>query len=113
MRLDIKLAKKPIDIAALNAAVNRNFFGIPLKIASLEYILLGKIWFLGDISDVKNSEFLEYNDIKDFINVFIQNRDQVKFEWLEKEVQALGLYNTLERILNYINEHFQDEPTKL
>ncbi|MHA1729320.1 MAG: DUF6036 family nucleotidyltransferase [Promethearchaeota archaeon] len=69
IRLDIKIANKPIDIEALNSGVIEHYSHMNLKIASINYILLGKIWFLGDISDIPDSELLEYNDIIDFLNV--------------------------------------------
>ncbi|TFG16975.1 MAG: hypothetical protein EU530_11265 [Promethearchaeota archaeon] len=105
MRLDVKIARKPIDIAVLNSAESHDYFGVTVKIASLNFILLGKIWFLGDISDVAETEFLEYNDIKDFINVYLENEEQVDMFWLENEVEKLKLSSTLARILEYIKEN--------
>ncbi len=107
MRLDVKIARKPIDIAVLKSAESHDYFGVKVKIASLNFILLGKIWFLGDISDVADSEFLEYNDIKDFINVYLENKEQVDMLWLEKEVEELKLNSTLARILEYIKENLE------
>jgi hypothetical protein len=106
MRLDVKIARKPIDIAALNSAEIHDYFGVKVKIASLNFILLRKIWFLGDISDIAETEFLEYNDIKDFINVYLENKEQVDMLWLENEVEELKLNPTLARILEYIKENF-------
>jgi hypothetical protein len=108
MRLDVKIARKPIDVDALNSAEIEDYFGVPIKIASLNFILLGKIWFLGDISDVQDSEFLEYNDIKDFINVYLENKDRVDITVLKTKVDELGLGTTLTRILNYIKQNFHD-----
>lgn len=101
MRLDIKIAKKPIDIEALNSGVIEPYNQLNLKIASVEYILLGKIWFLGDIYDIPDSELLEYNDIIDFLNVFINNRDSCDLNWLKKEVSLMNLSSTLDRLLDF------------
>jgi hypothetical protein len=106
MRLDIKLALKPIDRRALASSIPKNYFDITLKIASVNYILLGKIWFLGDISDILQDELLEYNDIKDFINVYIENKLDIDLKWLKKQANELGLDKTLSRLLNYIKEEY-------
>ncbi len=72
-----------------------------LKIASVEYILLGKVWFLGDISDIPDSELLEYNDIIDFLNVFANNKDSCDLNWLKKKVSLMKLSSTLDRLLDF------------
>ena len=99
MRLDIKLAQKPIDIEALNSAVIEHYNKIKLKIASVEYILLGKIWFLGDISHIHDSELLEYNDVIDFLNVFANNEETCNLDWLRKKISLMKLSSTLDRLL--------------
>ncbi len=101
MRLDIKIAKKPIDIEALNTGVIEHYNQMNLKIASVEYILLGKVWFLGDISDIPDSELLEYNDIIDFLNVFTNNKDSCDLNWLKKKVSLMKLSSTLDRLLDF------------
>ncbi|WP_371802416.1 DUF6036 family nucleotidyltransferase [Candidatus Lokiarchaeum ossiferum] len=100
MRLDIKIAKKRIDIEALNGAIIENYNQLSLKVASVESILLGKIWFLGDISDIPDSELLEYNDIIDFLNVYVNNRDSCDIGWVKKKVSLMKLSTTLNRVLN-------------
>jgi len=107
MRLDVKVARKAIDIAALKSSESTEYFGVHIRIASLNFILLGKIWFLGDISDISDSELLEYNDIKDFINVYLENKNHVDLMWLEEKVSELRLVPTLTRILDYINQNFE------
>jgi len=101
MRLDIKIAKKPIDIEALNTGVIEPYNQMNLKIASVEYILLGKVWFLGDISDIPDSELLEYNDFIDFLNVFTNNKDSCDLNWLKKKVSLMKLSSTLDRLLEF------------
>lgn len=105
MRLDIKIAKKPIDIEALNAGVIEHYNQMNLKIASVEYILLGKIWFLGDISDIPDSELLEYNDIIDFLNVFVNNKESCDLDWLKKKVSLMKLSSTLNRLLAFCSNN--------
>lgn len=105
MRLDIKIAKKTIDIDALNAGVIELYNEMNLKIASVEYILLGKIWFLGDISDIPDSELLEYNDIIDFLNVFINNKESCDLDWLKKKVSVMKLSSTLNRLLAFCSNY--------
>jgi len=105
MRLDIKIAKKPIDIEALNAGVIEHYNQMNLKIASVEYILLGKIWFLGDISDIPDSELLEYNDIIDFLNVFVNNKESCDLDWLKKKVSMMKLSSTLNRLLVFCSNN--------
>ena len=105
MRLDIKIAKKPIDIEALNTGVIEHYNKMCLKVASVEYILLGKIWFLGDISDIPDSELLEYNDIIDFLNVFVNNKESCDLEWLKKKVSLMKLSSTLNRLLAFCRDY--------
>lgn len=105
MRLDIKIAKKSIDIEALNAGVIEHYNQMNLKIASVEYILLGKIWFLGDISDIPDSELLEYNDIIDFLNVFVNNKESCDLDWLKKKVSMMKLSSTLNRLLAFCSSN--------
>jgi len=101
MRLDIKIAKKSIDIDALNAGVIEKFNKMKIKIASVEYILLGKIWFLGNISDIPDSELLEYNDITDFLNVLAFNKESCDLDWLKEKVSLMKLTPTLDRLLDF------------
>ena len=76
-----------------------------LKIASVEYILLGKIWFLGDISEIPDSELLEYNDIIDFLNVFVNNKESCDLDWLKRKVSLMKLSSTLNRLLAFCSNN--------
>jgi hypothetical protein len=105
MRLDIKIAKKPIDIEALNTGVIEHYNKMRLKVASVEYILLGKIWFLGDISGIPDSELLEYNDVIDFLNVFVNNKDSLDLDWLRKKASAIKSSSTLNRLLAFCRDY--------
>lgn len=106
MRLDIKIAQKAIDQNALKSSQLEEYFGLKLKVASVNFILLGKIWFLGDISDLREDEYLEYNDIKDFINVYLENLSNIDFDWLKEQVDTLQLQNTLSLLLDFIARNF-------
>ena len=107
MRLDVKIANKTIDREALLDSSQEIFFDTPLKIASVNFILFGKIWFLGDISDIMDTELLEYNDIKDFIDVYLLNKEKVNMPWLESKCTEINLNSTLSRLLNYISQEFE------
>lgn len=76
-----------------------------LKVASVEYILLEKIWFLGDISDIPDSELLEFNDIIDFLNVFVINKESCDLDWLKKKVSLMNLSSTLNRLLAFCSDY--------
>ncbi len=103
MRLDVKIAKKLIDIEALNAGIIEHYNQMNIKIASVEYILFGKIWYLGDISDIPDSELLEYNDVIDFVNVYANNRESCDLDWLREKVSSMNLSSTLDRLLRFSN----------
>lgn len=104
LRLDVKIAKKRIDLLTLENSQIIEYDQIKIKIACLEDILLEKIWFLGDISDIPDSELLQYNDILDFFNVLLQNKESINFELLEDKVKMLGYLDTLNRLLDYFNQ---------
>lgn len=101
MRLDIKIAKKSIDKEALDKKIFEPYKDLTLKVASVEYILLDKIWFLGDISDIPDSELLEYNDVLDFLNVYLNNKEKCNFAWLEKRIASMNLSSTLHRLISF------------
>jgi len=55
IRLDLKLAKNSDEKEVLEQAVEVEFQGIKLKIASKEQILYGKVLYMGDISDLDDN----------------------------------------------------------
>lgn len=108
MRLDVKIATSALDREALNHAEIHNYFGVPLRIASVNYVLLGKLWFLGDISDIEIPQYLKFNDIIDFINVFLQNKERVDIDWLKDQADQMNLTNTYTQLMQYIEDKFRE-----
>ncbi|TFF86065.1 MAG: hypothetical protein EU551_02695 [Promethearchaeota archaeon] len=98
IRLDIKIASREPEIDVLENAKLEKISNYKLRIAPLEYVLLGKLLFIGDIDDIPESELLEYQDILDFIMVYNSNKDQVNEEFIKKEAEKLGLQNTLDKL---------------
>lgn len=103
LRLDLKIAKKSIDLITLENSQIIEYDQIQIRIASLEDILLGKIWFLGDISEITDSDLLNYNDCLDFFNVIQQNKENINFDLLHSKVKNLGYVDTLDRLLDFMN----------
>lgn len=60
-----------MDRDVLKAAITERYHDIEISVAPIDYILLGIIWYLGDISRISEDELLEYNDVQDFLNVYI------------------------------------------
>jgi hypothetical protein len=98
IRLDIKIANKEPEIEVLENAKLKKISGHELKIAPLEYVLLGKLLFIGNIDDISESELLEYQDILDFIIIYNSNKDKVNEEFIKEEVEKLGLQNTFNKL---------------
>jgi len=106
LRIDLKIARKDEDRMALDYASWEDFEGEQIRVASPELILFGKVLYLGDISDIPDSEFLEYGDIKDFLAVF-QNAASINLTWLREKVAEAGLTETLNRLVAAA-ENFDD-----
>ena len=70
LRIDLKVARKPDDLLALDNGQWEDTEGLRLRIASAELILFGKVVYLGNIRDIPDSELLEYNDVRDFVNLY-------------------------------------------
>ncbi|MFO8018586.1 MAG: DUF6036 family nucleotidyltransferase [Promethearchaeia archaeon] len=100
LRLDIKVADKQRELEVLRNAKFKNILDCNLSIAPLEYILLGKIIYLGKIDDIPNSELMEYQDVGDFLTLFYTHKDEVDLSFLKKKTNQLGLKTTLSRLLN-------------
>ncbi len=105
LRLDLKIATRKDEIRVLNTAQTVEYQHEKIKIASLEEILYGKILYMGDISDLEQREFLEYNDIRDFLNVYKQNKGNINMNWLEEKVKEKGLKNTFSRLIKFLETH--------
>ncbi len=99
LRIDLKVAKKADDLNALTSAVKESYQGISIQVASTEQILYGKVLYLGDISDIPDSELLEYQDVRDFINVFREQQEKINLILLAEKVRGAGLTRTLERLI--------------
>ena len=100
LRLDIKVADKKSEHEVLNHAEKKNILGKALFIAPLEYVLIGKIIFLGLIDDISNSELLEYQDAIDFLTLFHANKDTIDLLFLKNKSKQIGLNTTLDRLLS-------------
>ena len=100
LRLDIKVAEKQREFDVLKNAINEKILGQELSIASLEYVLIGKIIYMGIINDIPDSELLEYQDIIDFLTIFHANREKVNLAFLSNKVKEIGLDSTLNRLLS-------------
>ncbi len=100
LRLDIKVADKQRELDVLKNAINEKILGQELSIASLEYVLIGKIIYMGIINDIPDSELLEYQDIIDFLTIFHANREKVDLAFISNKVKEIGLVSTLNRLLS-------------
>ena len=100
MRLDVKIADKKREKDVLENAVLNKLFGYNFKMAPLEYVLLGKIIYLGRIDDIPDSELFEYQDIVDFLTLYHANKENVNIEFLKNKTSEIGLSSTLEKLLS-------------
>ena len=100
MRLDVKIAFKKNEKDVLKNANVENILGCNLSIAPLEYILIGKILYMGTVEDIPDSELLEYQDILDFLTIYNANKDIIKMDLVYKKIGEIGLLPTLERLLS-------------
>lgn len=99
LRLDVKVAHKSRELEVLNNAIQQKLMGHDLCIAPLEYVLLGKIMYMGKIDDIPDSELLEYQDIFDFLTIFHLNKNKINMKFLSKKVEEIGLNSTFKRLL--------------
>ncbi len=99
LRLDIKVAEKKREQDVLNNAIKEKILGKELYIASLEYVLIGKIIYMGFINDIPDSELLEYQDIVDFLTLFHANREKINLAFIKNKIKETRLETTLNRLL--------------
>jgi len=85
LRLDVKVADKKLEHEVLNNAKREKILGKDLCIAPLEYVLIGKLVYMGLIDDISNSELLEYQDIIDFLTLFHANKENIDLTFLIKK----------------------------
>jgi len=100
IRLDLKIAYKKNEKDVLKNAISTKILGYNLSIAPLEYVLIGKILYMGNIDDIPDSELFEYQDILDFLTIYYANKNNVNMDLLYKKVGEIGLLSTLERLLS-------------
>ncbi|MHA1670159.1 MAG: DUF6036 family nucleotidyltransferase [Promethearchaeota archaeon] len=100
LRLDIKVADKNQEQEVLNNAKKEKILRKDLFIAPLEYVLIGKLIYMGLIDDIPNSELLEYQDIIDFLTLFHANKEKIDLTFLKDKAKQIGLKNTLDRLFS-------------
>jgi len=100
LRLDVKVADKKLEHEVLNNAKREKILGKDLCIAPLEYVLIGKLVYMGLIDDISNSELLEYQDIIDFLTLFHANKENIDLTFLIKKSNQIGLKTTLDKLLS-------------
>ncbi len=101
LRLDIKCAIKKNEIEVLNNAISEIIMGIKVRIAPLEYVLIGKLIFMGLIDDVPDGELMEFQDVIDFLTLYHSNKEKIDLISLKNKAKQIGLQNTLERLLSF------------
>lgn len=99
LRLDIKIADKKREYEVLNNAMRETIFGKELFIAPLEYVLIGKLIYMGQIDDIPDSELLEYQDVIDFLTIYHANRDKIDIPFLKEKAKEMDLENSLKSLL--------------
>ncbi|MFW9989912.1 MAG: DUF6036 family nucleotidyltransferase [Candidatus Odinarchaeota archaeon] len=100
LRLDLKVVDKKHEYEVLNSAQKKKILGKELYIAPLEYVLIGKLLYMGLIEDIPSSELLEYQDVIDFLTLFHANKDRINLAFLKNKTEQIGLKDTLERLLS-------------
>lgn len=102
IRVDIKVARKPDEAEVIAQAEDATYKGLSFKIATVEQVLYGKVMYLGDVSDLDDDELLDFNDARDFVSVF-QSASRVDIDWVRCKTRAIGLEQTLDRLLARIH----------
>jgi hypothetical protein len=98
LRVDIKIARKTDDIDALKNGTWETYDDIKMRIASPELILFGKVLYIGDISTETDADLLEFNDVRDFINVYMHS-ENLNMGWLNAKVAKKRLTETYNRLM--------------
>jgi len=100
LRLDIKVADKEREREVLIHAKKEKILGKEIFIAPLEYVLIGKLIYMGLIDDIPNSELLEYQDVVDFLTLFHANKEKIDLTFLINKAKQIGLKTTLDRLFS-------------
>jgi predicted nucleotidyltransferase len=98
IRIDLKAARNYDELEVLQQAKTEHFRDNNIQMASVEQILYGKILYLGDISDLEDEELLDFNDARDFVNVY-RTAKKLDLNWLKQKVKNKNLEETLNRLL--------------
>jgi len=106
IRIDLKIAKNSDEYEVIKESETWNFKDVHFPIASVEQILYGKILYLGDIKDLSDDELLDFNDVRDFLNVY-QSAKSINMAWLKMKAKKKGLSETFNRILAKAKENFE------
>lgn len=106
IRIDLKIARNFDEFEVIEESEKWNYQDVHFPIASVEQILYGKILYLGDIKDLSDDELLDFNDVRDFVNVY-QSAKSINMVWLKMKVKKKGLIDTFNRILAKAKEDFE------
>ncbi len=98
LRIDLTIAKKPDELDALNSAILTKFEDTHLNLASVDQVLYGKVLYLGDVEEVPDEELLEYNDVLDFLAIYLRNKNNLDWNLLKAKVASKNLVKTLLRL---------------
>lgn len=99
LRLDIKVADKKREYEVLNNATKQSILGKKLYIAPLEYVLIGKLVYMGNIIDIPISELLEYQDVIDFLTLYHANKKIIDTKLLLEKAKEMNLEDNLVKLL--------------
>lgn len=104
LRIDLTVAKKQDELDAIESAVQTTFEDMVLKLASINQVLYGKLLYLGDIEDVPEEDLLEYNDVLDFLAIYLRNKDNMNWDLLALKARQQHLEKTLHRLQKLANK---------
>ena len=100
MWIDLKVAQKKMELDVLNNAIKKKIFNDELYIAPLEYVLIGKLVFMGDINDESDSDLLSFGDVKDFLTLYYANKENVDMNLLTKKALEMRIESRMKRLLS-------------
>ncbi|NIQ04960.1 MAG: hypothetical protein GWO20_04260 [Candidatus Korarchaeota archaeon] len=104
LTVDVKRANTKIDHLALANKRIYSYQDLEIPIPSPELILLGKLTYLGDITNEKRALLLKISDVTDFIAVFNRNKQELDRNWLKHEAKQRGLLHSYKRLLRLAKE---------
>jgi len=104
LRIDLTVAMKRDELEALDSAIQTHFEDMILNLASIDQVLYGKLLYLGDIEDVPEEELLEYNDVLDFLAIYLRNKDNINWDLLNRKATQQNLEKTLRCLQKLANK---------